>query len=127
VPLGVPVHPVPLYEAGAEAVTAALLIAIILKGWYKFHLEPALIYFLTYAFVRFGFEFLRDDPRGAVGALSTSQVVALCVVAVALPLYVMGAVRGTVIFWKPRVPGGDARVPATEPALETKPPRRAKR
>lgn len=112
VPLGVPLHPVQLYEAGAEALTAILLVTIITRRMYKFHLEPGLVYLLVYGFVRFGLEYLRDDPRGEMGLFSPSQRIALAIVAVAMPLYVLGAVRGTVIPWKPRVPGGDAAQPS---------------
>ncbi len=109
VPLGVAMHPVQLYEAGAEFLTAGLLVLMISRRWYRFHLEPGLTYLLVYGVVRFGLEFLRDDPRGGAGLLSTSQWIALAVIGFALPPYIVGCVRGTVIPWAARVPGGDAR------------------
>jgi phosphatidylglycerol:prolipoprotein diacylglycerol transferase len=109
VPLNVPLHPVQLYEAGSEILTALLLGTIIWRRAYRFHLQPGLLYLIIYGCVRFGLELLRDDPRGDAGLLTPSQAIALAIVCVALPLYVLGMVRGTIVPWWPRVPGGDAR------------------
>jgi phosphatidylglycerol:prolipoprotein diacylglycerol transferase len=111
VPLGVPLHPVQLYEAGIEALTALGLSILVWKRWYRFRLQPGLTYLVVYGTWRFFVEFLRDDPRGGAGLLSTSQVIALSVLAIAAPLYVLGLVRGTIAPWGPKIPGGDAKLP----------------
>ena len=109
VPLNVPLHPVQLYEAGTETIIAIGLGVLIWKRAYRFHLQPALLYLMGNAVVRFGLEFVRDDPRGEAGYFSPSQVIALGILAVAVPLYVLGMLRGTIVPWAPAVPGGDAR------------------
>lgn len=108
VPLGVPLHPSQLYEVVAEGTMAAILVALILRQRYRFHGLPGTIYLMGYAVIRLLLETLRDDPRGAVHALSTSQLIALVVLAVAIPLAVIGRVRGTLDFTRARVPEGDA-------------------
>lgn len=47
------------------------------------------LYFLLYAVGRFLVEFLRNDPRGNVGALSTSQFIAIFMAAAGILLIVM--------------------------------------
>jgi len=80
-PLGVtlpghatPVHPTQLYEAAADIALAALLgLAVRPRGrggtfgWML----------IGYGAVRFALELLRDDPRGGLGPLSTSQLIAI--------------------------------------------------
>ena len=46
------------------------------------------LYLLLYSIGRFLIEFLRSDPRGAVGALSTSQFIALFTAAAAIVLLI---------------------------------------
>ena len=94
VPLGVPLHPVQLYEVGAELSLGVALIALILSGKYRFAGQPGLMYLMAYAMIRFSLEFLRDDPRGAAAGLSTSQLIALAVFGGALPFLLLGLWRG---------------------------------
>src|ERR671931_1741848 len=61
-PLGVPLHPTQLYEAGAEL----LILFVLLKTERKGHPYPGRtfwLYMLLYAISRFIIEFFRDDPR----------------------------------------------------------------
>ena len=109
VPLDVPVHPTQLYESGAEALTAVLLIWMIVGRHYRFHGQPGMTYLLLYAVVRFTIEMFRVDPRGGVGPFSTSQWIAIGVACVALPVMVVGLKRGTIHPGKPPVPGGEVR------------------
>jgi phosphatidylglycerol:prolipoprotein diacylglycerol transferase len=102
VPLGVPLHPTQLYEAGAEILLGLGLIAMIVRGKYRFAGQPGLTYLALYAIIRFSIELVRDDPRGAAAGFSTSQWIALTVFACVLPFYIMGLVRGTLAWWKPR-------------------------
>jgi phosphatidylglycerol---prolipoprotein diacylglyceryl transferase len=78
-PLGVrmpghaaPVHPTQLYEAGVDLVLAALVARArsgrgARFGWML----------LGYAAARAAIELVRADPRGALGPLSTSQIIAI--------------------------------------------------
>ena len=47
------------------------------------------MYMILYGIGRFLIEFLRDDPRGEVGFLSTSQFISLFIVAAGVILYVL--------------------------------------
>ncbi len=49
------------------------------------------MYFLLYAIGRFLIEFLRNDPRGNVGMLSTSQFIAIFMAVAAILLLVFSA------------------------------------
>ena len=79
-PLGVPLHPTQLYEAGAE-----LLILVFLLVWERrghgFPGRTFWSYMLLYGVSRFIIEFYRGDSRGMVfEALSTSQFVSVILV-----------------------------------------------
>ena len=49
----------------------------------------ASMYMVLYGIGRFSIEFLRNDYRGSVGILSTSQFISIAVVAIGLIIYVM--------------------------------------
>lgn len=78
-PLDVPLHPTQLYEAGAEALILVLLVATEKRGR-PFPGRTFWGYMLLYAVSRFIIEFYRGDPRGAIGALSTSQFISVILV-----------------------------------------------
>jgi len=79
-PLGVPLHPTQLYEAGAEALILAFLLAFERRGR-QFPGRTFWTYMLLYGVSRFVIEFYRGDPRGTVfDALSTSQFVSVVLV-----------------------------------------------
>jgi phosphatidylglycerol:prolipoprotein diacylglycerol transferase len=73
-----PVYPTQLYEAAG-----CLLIAFVLGVWLhprkRFDGQVMLAFLGLYAVLRFGLEYLRDDDRGAVLGLSTSQLIGLVV------------------------------------------------
>jgi phosphatidylglycerol:prolipoprotein diacylglycerol transferase len=76
-PLGIPLHPTQLYEAGA-----ALIIVIVLVGTEKrgrpFAGRTFWSYMFLYAVSRYIIEMYRGDPRGTVfGMFSTSQFISL--------------------------------------------------
>ncbi len=76
-PLNTPLHPTQLYEAGAELVILAALLATERRGR-PFAGRTFWLYVLLYAISRFVIEFYRGDPRGTVVAgLSTSQFISL--------------------------------------------------
>jgi phosphatidylglycerol:prolipoprotein diacylglycerol transferase len=83
VPLNVALHPTQLYESGVEFLLFGLL--LFLSGRKKFDGQIFWIYVGCYSLARFVIEFFRGDiERGFVlgGALSTSQVIALVLLAV---------------------------------------------
>ncbi len=83
-PLGIPLHPTQLYDAGAELIILAVLLATERRG-NKFPGRTFFLYLLLYAISRFIIEFYRGDDRGMVfNVLSTSQVVAIAIIPISL-------------------------------------------
>ena len=80
-PLGIPLHPTQLYDAGAELIILGVLLFTERKGK-PFAGRTFWLYLLLYGISRFIIEFYRGDPnRGTVMAgLSTSQFVSLLLV-----------------------------------------------
>ena len=78
-PLNVALHPTQLYEAGAELIILALLLATERK-WKYFEGRTFWLYMLLYGITRFVIEFYRGDPRGMVMGISTSQFVSVLLV-----------------------------------------------
>jgi phosphatidylglycerol:prolipoprotein diacylglycerol transferase len=79
-------HPTQLYEAGA-----ALLILVVLVWMHRrrrFEGQVILAYAMLYSVARFIIEYWRDDPRGEIFNLSTSQFVAIILFAGALPAFI---------------------------------------
>ncbi|MCL1921101.1 MAG: prolipoprotein diacylglyceryl transferase [Kiritimatiellaeota bacterium] len=70
------VIPTQLIESAATLALFALLFALYPKHYRRRGLIGGL-YLVGYAVLRFGIEFLRGDPRGAVGPFSTSQAISL--------------------------------------------------
>ena len=84
-PLGIPLHPTQMYDAGAELIILGLLLFTERKGK-PFAGRTFWLYLLLYGISRFIIEFYRGDPnRGTVMAgLSTSQFVSLLLVPASL-------------------------------------------
>jgi phosphatidylglycerol:prolipoprotein diacylglycerol transferase len=82
-PLGIPLHPTQLYEAGAELLILVFLLFTERKGR-PFPGRTFWLYLLLYAVSRFVIEFYRGDPRGQVGMFSTSQFISLILAPLAL-------------------------------------------
>lgn len=90
VPLGVPLHPVQLYESAACLVLFFVLVRLSRRK--RFDGEVILAYTLLYAVARFALEFFRGDAdRGFVygGVLSTSQFIAVIFAPAALALWLI--------------------------------------
>jgi phosphatidylglycerol:prolipoprotein diacylglycerol transferase len=87
-PLGVPLHPTQLYEAGAELLILVLLLATERRGR-TFPGRTFWAYMFLYGVSRFIIEFYRGDPRGTVGMFSTSQFVSLIVVPLSIVMLVI--------------------------------------
>ena len=89
-PLGVPLHPVQLYES---FVCLLIFVALVrLRRRKRFDGEVILTYTALYAVARFGLEFFRGDAdRGFVfgGLLSTSQAIAAIAAPAAMTLWIL--------------------------------------
>ena len=74
-PNGVKVLPTQLFMAGGDLIIMAILL------WYAakrpMRGRTSALYLILYSTGRFAIEFLRNDDRGTVGALSTSQFIAI--------------------------------------------------
>ncbi|MBR6114367.1 MAG: prolipoprotein diacylglyceryl transferase [Oscillospiraceae bacterium] len=83
-PAGVPLLPTQLFSAAGNLA----LCLILLRADKKDHPDGFILalYLLLYSVGRFAIEFLRDDYRGSVGALSTSQFIAVFTAAASLVL-----------------------------------------
>jgi phosphatidylglycerol:prolipoprotein diacylglycerol transferase len=92
-PLGVPLHPTQLYEAGAELLILGFLLVLERRGR-PYPGRTFWAYMLLYGISRFIIEMYRGDPRGMVGTLSTSQFVSILIVPLAVVMLVVLA-RGT--------------------------------
>jgi phosphatidylglycerol:prolipoprotein diacylglycerol transferase len=93
-PLGVPLHPTQLYEAGAELLILIFLLVTERKGR-AFPGRTFWLYMLLYSVSRFVLEFYRGDDRGnPIGMLSTSQLISvlLAPLAVVMLVYLSRAV-----------------------------------
>jgi len=75
-PLGIPLHPTQLYEAGAALLILVFLLATERRGR-AFAGRTFWLYMLLYAVSRFIIEIYRGDPRGMVLGFSTSQFISL--------------------------------------------------
>jgi phosphatidylglycerol---prolipoprotein diacylglyceryl transferase len=85
-----PVHPTQLYEAAGCLLIAWLLHAVVAPRK-RVSGQVMLAFLGLYAMLRFGLEYLRDDDRGAIIGLSTSQwLSALALAGVALGLAWLG-------------------------------------
>jgi phosphatidylglycerol:prolipoprotein diacylglycerol transferase len=88
-PLGTPLHPTQLYDAGAELAILALLLATERRGS-QFAGRTFWSYLLLYGIARFIIEFYRGDPRGMVfDVLSTSQFVSIVLVPVSIVMLIV--------------------------------------
>ncbi len=84
-PPGVPLIPTQLYSAAFDLLLAAFMVAYSHKA--KRRGDISVIYFGGYAIGRFIIEFFRDDPRGSVGSLSTSQFISILMLAFSIILF----------------------------------------
>ena len=88
-PLGIPLHPTQLYEAGAEAVILVFLLLFERRGR-PFPGRTFWSYMLLYGISRFIVEFYRGDNRGMVfDTLSTSQFVSLLLVPLSIVMLIL--------------------------------------
>jgi phosphatidylglycerol---prolipoprotein diacylglyceryl transferase len=86
-PLGIPLHPTQLYEAGAELLILLLLLGTEKKGRY-FPGRTFWSYMFLYAVSRFVIEIYRGDPRGEMFGMSTSQFISVILAPLSLIMLV---------------------------------------
>lgn len=91
-PAGIPLWPTQLFSAAGDFLLAGVLLLAEKRSRGDGLLAG--LYLLLYSAGRFLIEFLRADPRGAVGALSTSQFIALFTAAAAVCILILRK-RGT--------------------------------
>jgi phosphatidylglycerol:prolipoprotein diacylglycerol transferase len=85
-PLGIPLHPTQIYEAGAALLILVLLLATERRGR-PFPGRTFWAYMLLYAVSRYVIEIYRGDPRGMVlGIWSTSQFISLLLAPLSLAM-----------------------------------------
>jgi phosphatidylglycerol:prolipoprotein diacylglycerol transferase len=75
-PLGIPLHPTQIYEAGAELLILLFILGTERRGR-QFAGRTFWLYILLYAVSRYIIEMYRGDPRGEVFGFSTSQFISL--------------------------------------------------
>lgn len=86
-PNGVKLLPTQLFSAGADVILCLILVAYASKKPKDGRVASAWMIF--YGLGRFALEFLRNDYRGSIGFLSTSQIISIGIVAVGVLLYVL--------------------------------------
>ena len=80
-PAGVPLLPTQPIMAAGNFIIFAVLVVLWLRGYDKKKGLMTSLYLIMYSVGRFFIEFLRDDERGSVGVLSTSQFISLFIFA----------------------------------------------
>jgi len=79
-------HPTQLYEVGAALLILAVLLLIHRRR--RFEGQVILAYAMLYSVARFIIEYWRDDPRGEIIGLSTSQFIAIILFVGALATFI---------------------------------------
>jgi phosphatidylglycerol:prolipoprotein diacylglycerol transferase len=102
-PIGVPLHPTQLYEAGAELLILGLLLTTERRGR-TFEGRTFWLYMFLYAISRYIIELFRGDERGSVFGFSTSQFISIILAPLAVVMLVYLARRSHSL-----VPGRAAR------------------
>ena len=87
-PAGVNLIPTQLISSGCDFLLAFFLLWYTRKDKEWDDGMPAILYMLFYSVGRFIIEFLRNDPRGSVGPLSTSQFISIFVFLFAIVMMV---------------------------------------
>lgn len=78
-----PVIPTQLIESAANLLLFIMMLIVFSKHHSKKGLASG-VYLISYALIRFSVEFLRGDPRAAVGPLSISQTISITLAAAGL-------------------------------------------
>lgn len=91
-PAGVPLYPTQIFSSIFDFALAVFLL------WYgnknKEKGKTLSMYMIIYSIGRFFVEFLRNDPRGNVGLLSTSQFISIFILIAGILLYNINKLKG---------------------------------
>ncbi len=91
-PAGIKLHPTQIYSSIFDFALAVFLL------WYdkknKKEGRTFALYTILYSIGRFFVEYLRNDPRGNVGILSTSQFISLIVVVIGIIIFNLDKIKG---------------------------------
>ncbi len=79
-----PVLPTQLFEAGCLLVLFCILFYLYRRFWNRFPGLTTGAYMIGYAVIRFFIEYMRGDPRAAVGPFSISQSISLALCALGI-------------------------------------------
>lgn len=91
-PAGVPLYPTQIFSSIFDFALALFLIWYGSKSREKG--KTLSMYMIIYSIGRFFVEFLRNDPRGNVGMLSTSQFISIFILIVGILLYNIEKIKG---------------------------------
>lgn len=86
-PAGIKLWPTQLFSAAGDFAICGILILV--SKYNKKNGNICVLYAILYAIGRFAVEFFRNDARGTVGTLSTSQFISLLVLPVAIGIGVL--------------------------------------
>jgi phosphatidylglycerol---prolipoprotein diacylglyceryl transferase len=86
-PNGVKLLPTQLFSSAGDFLIAAVL--IIFSSRPRARGKTGALYLILYGIGRFAIEFFRDDYRGSVGVLSTSQFISLIIFAIGIAMFFM--------------------------------------
>lgn len=86
-PNGVKLIPTQIISSGADLILCGILLLYAKKE--RENGRVASLYLMLYGVGRFFIEFLRDDYRGSVGILSTSQFISIAALAAGIALYAL--------------------------------------
>lgn len=106
-PLGTPLHPTQLMEAGF--IFLVMIGLLFLRSKKQFHGQLFLVYLMLYAIGRFGLEYFRgDQARGFVidDYVSNSQFIAMCILVVVALIYQSWSLKNKVAVDKRKRFGG---------------------
>ncbi len=84
-PAGIPLLPVQLFEAAFLLILTVILLTVLKRS--KTGGTTFSVYLGAYAIWRFMIEFFRNDPRGAVFGLSTSQLISILLLLAGIVLH----------------------------------------
>ncbi len=116
-PANVPLIPTQLYSAGIDFLLAAVMIGFCRK--FKRRGDVSVVYFGGYAIGRFIIECFRDDPRGNVGSLSTSQFISIFMLIFAILFYFNNKRLDLETSWKLEAATAAAAATATAETVAT--------
>jgi phosphatidylglycerol:prolipoprotein diacylglycerol transferase len=92
-PNGVKLIPTQLFSSAGDFLIAVVLLVYARKG--RKRGKVGALYLVLYSVGRFIIEFFRNDYRGSIGVLSTSQFISLIILAIGTVMFFMGKLPWT--------------------------------